>query len=78
MSRVFAHDLISEGGSWLAEAREYLLQHAPNGDHLIWGSHQPITLSIREIEELAACVAAKAINEDRKNPNTQTLSFSEK
>lgn len=64
--RVFAHDLMHDGGPWLAEAREYLLWKVPNGDNLIWSSSDKVNITVRQIEELACQVAAAAINEDRK------------
>ena len=57
-------ELMRKGGKWLASARNVLQCKARNGDRLIWGSHDLVVgLTVRDIEEMAACVAASAINE---------------
>ena len=60
--------LHNEGGDWIGAARNWMQSKARNGSDVIWGSHQqlhtgPITVSM--IEDLAARVAAAAINEFR-------------
>lgn len=63
MTRVFSHDLMKEGGKWLAQARDFLQRRVPGGEDLIWGSEEPVRITVRQIEEMAAEVAARAINE---------------
>jgi hypothetical protein len=65
--RVFPHDLMQQGGEWLAAARRWLQWHTKNGEHVHWGSHDEIqpTMTVKMVEELAADVAAAAINAER-------------
>lgn len=65
MSRVFAHELSREGGSWLGTARSWLQSHVNNGDQVRWGSAEPITMTVQQFEDCAAFIAASAINDDR-------------
>jgi hypothetical protein len=66
MNRIWAHELLKKGGSWLGEARSYLQWNVPNGDRVIWGSQEPVHITVKQIEELAAHVAEDAITQDRK------------
>ena len=66
-------ELIRRGGAYLAAARGYIQTRFRNGSDVTWGSDDllegaPIT--VRDIEELAAIVAAAAIN-DRHNGSDQ-------
>lgn len=65
---VGAHDLMRTGGKWLAAAREWLQWHTINGDSVTWGSSDEIrpTFTVKMVEELAAHVAAAAINSERE------------
>ena len=59
------------GGKWLGAARSWIQSHTNNGDRVTWGSLDRLTpyLTVRDMEDFAAHVAAAAINEDRKNRN---------
>jgi hypothetical protein len=60
-------DLLKQGGEWLGAARRWLQWNTHNGDRVTWGSeevlHPPLT--VRQVEELAAHVAAATLNEYR-------------
>lgn len=64
--QVTAYELKHSGGKWLGEAREYLKWHVRGGDTCTWGSHTQLPITVAQIEDLAAHVAAVAINEERK------------
>lgn len=53
------------GGEWLAAARSWVQSHCQNGERVTWGSSDVLepALTIRQIEELAACVADAAASE---------------
>ena len=55
----------SGGGKWLGAARRWLQWHKHNGDSVTWGSEQELTpaMTVREVEDLAATVAAAVLNE---------------
>lgn len=56
--------LQKQGGEWLAAARSYLQNHCRGGDENPWGSDcHSVTMTMRQVEELAAQVAAAAIVE---------------
>lgn len=56
--------LQKQGGEWLAAARSYLQNHCRGGDDHPWGSdNHSVTMTMRQVEELAAQVAASAIVE---------------
>lgn len=63
---VGAHDL--HGGKWLGAAREWLQWNTINGDSVTWGSSEVLrpNMTVKMIEELAAHIAAAAINEERE------------
>jgi len=65
---VLSCELSRKGGAWLGAARSWLQSNTNNGDRVIWGSHDIIEphLTVKQIEDLAAHVAAAAINEERK------------
>jgi hypothetical protein len=54
--------LMEKGGPHLGAAREYLLWHYPRGDSLTWGSWEPVTLPVKQLEEMACHIAAKVLN----------------
>ena len=65
--RVDALELYRKGGDWLGRARSYLQRKAKGGEYLTWGSDEPVEwLTVRDIELMAAEIAAAAINDDRK------------
>lgn len=64
--RVHAHDLQKQGGTHLAACREFVQRKAMNGERVIWGSVEPVTLTMRDIEEMASEIAAASLNEERK------------
>ena len=55
--------LMKIGGTWLAAARTYVQWHAINGGTVKWGSGESVNLTMLQIEELSADVAAKAVND---------------
>jgi hypothetical protein len=54
---------VRQGGPWLRAVRKYLQQNVRGGDRCTWGSDELLTLSVSQIEELAA----KAVVADRLN-----------
>lgn len=54
------------GGDWLRAARVWLQWNVPMGDQLQWGSNQPVTLSVAQLEEFALEVATSAVEADRE------------
>lgn len=63
---VRAHDL--HGGKWLGAAREWLQWNTLNGDSVKWGSSDVLrpNMTVKMVEEMAAHIAAAAINEERE------------
>ncbi len=59
---LWASELMRTGGPWLGAARSRL-QHHPGGDRVTWGSADKMTLTVAQIEEVAAHAAAAAHNE---------------
>lgn len=61
--RVRGSDLLRQGGEWLGTARNWLKWHKRNGDQVTWGSNDVLEgpFTVREVEELAADVAAAAM-----------------
>lgn len=55
------------GGDWLRAARVWIQWNVPMGDQLQWGSNQPVTLSVAQLEEFALEVATIAVESDREN-----------
>lgn len=53
------------GGTWLAAARDYVQRHCIGGDTVIWGSQTMMSLTMREIEEMALMIAVSAIKTER-------------
>ena len=53
--------MLSQGGEWLNEAREWLQSNALNGDSLTWGSDEVIQfknpITVKEFELFCAGVA---------------------
>jgi hypothetical protein len=48
------YELHRDGGSWLGAARRYLKCNVRGGDTCIWSSGEPLTLTVIQIEDLAA------------------------
>lgn len=69
--RVWAHDLKRQGGKWLGEARNWMQWNKHNGETVTWGSNQELrpTMTVAEVEDLAAHVAAGVMNEYGVGPN---------
>ena len=65
VKRILPCELSRKGGAWLGAARSWLQSNTMNGDRVTWGSNDIIQphLTVKEIEDLAAHVAAAAINE---------------
>ena len=62
--------LQNEGGEWLGTIREWIQREALNGESVIWGSHEYLKLqpqSVSDMENLAARIAAAAINEFKRS-----------
>ena len=57
-------ELLRKGGAWLAACREWIQWNLPEGDTVTWGSTDKIRggISVRQLEELAAHVAADVMN----------------
>lgn len=74
--RVEADVVARSGGAWLAAARSWMQANKINGSDVLWGSSEVLrpSVTVREIEQLAACVAAAAINEDRRKRHNAGLS----
>ena len=71
------YELMSEGGQWLAKAREQMQHKFVNGDTVEWGSQQVLKgrLTVKDFEEMAAHIAYAAIvefGEDRRTKTKQT------
>jgi len=66
-----------QGGNWLKAARHWMQWNCLNGDSVTWGSDEVLRtrqghITVKHIEDLAAEVAAVAINEyERKKLNTE-------
>lgn len=62
---IYSHELMKLGGKWLGAARTWLQWHTINGDRVTWNSGDEIqpTMTVRMVEELAADVAAAAMNQ---------------
>lgn len=58
--RITSYELLRRGGEWLGAAREWVKCRKRNGDRVTWGSTDELqpSMTIREVEELAAEVAA--------------------
>ena len=67
---------MEKGGVHLGAAREYLLWHYPRGDSLTWGSEEPVTMPVKQLEEMACHIAAKVLNNldtYKENPYTELM-----
>ena len=65
--RVTPFELKRSGGAHLGAARSFLQRRVIGGDRLTWGSGEEVKgLCVLDIEEMAAEIAAAAINDDRK------------
>jgi hypothetical protein len=61
--KVEAHILMRSGGKWLGAARSYLQWHVPRGDSVTWASNDTVTMTVKQIEEMASEIAAAALND---------------
>ena len=68
MKRILPCELSRKGGKWLGAARSWLQSNTNNGDRVTWGSNDIIQphLTVKQIEDLAAHVAAAVMNEQNK------------
>lgn len=66
---IHAFELKQKGGAWLGAARTWVQENKLNGDSVTWGSEQELrpAFTMREIEDLAAVIAAAAMNEVKPN-----------
>lgn len=63
---VWSHALARTGGEWLGVARRWMQTRFKNGEDVTWGSNDLLTgrsVTVADLEELAAHVAAAALNE---------------
>ena len=51
------------GGEWLAACREFIQRKASNGETVVWGSLEPVTLAELDLEIMASEIASAAIKE---------------
>jgi len=65
---ITVHKLKVKGGYWLLTARSWLQWNTRNGDSVTWNSDDIIEppLTVKQVEDLAAHVAAAALNNDRR------------
>jgi len=67
------YQLKKSGGKWLGAARSWMQWNCRNGDRVIWGSDEELQgkrrahLTVADVEDLAAEVAAAVINEYMKS-----------
>lgn len=54
------------GGSWLGAARTWIQWNVPNGDTVAWGGNSEVTLTIKQLEDMALAVAVAAIKKERE------------
>jgi len=68
VERILPCELSRKGGSWLGAARSWMQSNTHNGDRVTWGSGEVLVphLTVKQMEDFAAHVAAAAINEERK------------
>lgn len=59
--------LREKGGAHLGAVRRWIQNNIIRGDSVIWGSDEQVTVTIKQLEDIAHTVAADAIMEDRKN-----------
>ena len=64
--------LMREGGIHLGTARSFLQWHVRGGDTVTWGSQETLPITVAQIEEMAAEIAAIVLTE--KKPPYQMLS----
>jgi len=65
-TQVWSHELSRRGGAFLGAARQWMQTRFKNGEHVTWGSNDLLAgapVTVADIEDLAARVAAAAINE---------------
>jgi len=62
---IHASDLKRKGGTWLGAAREWMQRKKLNGSSVTWNSDDELrpTMTVRDVEDLAAHVAAALIND---------------
>jgi hypothetical protein len=64
--KITKEQLLHKGGSWLGAIRSWIQWNAINGSQVTWGSDEPLrftkALTVKDLEELAAEIAANALN----------------
>jgi hypothetical protein len=61
-----SYALARKGGAWLGAARSWMQTRFKNGESVTWGSNDRLEgapVTVKDIEEVAACAAAEALNE---------------
>jgi hypothetical protein len=71
-------ELKRKGGEWLAAARIWMQWNCLNGSRVTWGSHETLQtkfgcITVQQIEDLAATVAAAAIQEYEKKKSREEI-----
>ena len=66
---IHASDLKRKGGNWLGAAREWMQWKKINGSDVTWNSDDELrpTMTVRDVEDLAAHVAAAVMNDMPNN-----------
>lgn len=67
--KVQPFELAKKGGEWLAAVRKYLQSHIKGGDTVCWGSSTILSITAKQVEEMASYIAAAAINEHHETPS---------
>lgn len=71
MKRVDEYELSRKGGKWLGKMREGIKVYARNGESVTWGSRDMVSIAVQDLEYLASCIAASAINEHMQRREIQ-------
>jgi hypothetical protein len=70
MPKAAIREKLRTGGAWLGAARDWLLWYKDHRGSLTWGSDDVVSMTVRELEELALEVATVAIVEFQKRQKT--------
>ena len=57
---------LSQGGDWLAAARNWIQHNIKDGDRIVWSSAQPVSIAFCDLEAFAKTVAIAAVAAERK------------
>jgi hypothetical protein len=70
---ILKEKLMQDGGEHLKVARSFLQWHVRGGDSCTWGSQQTLPITVAQIEELAAEIAATTIVQCAKTLEKQNV-----